>query len=106
MFGSLAIGGFFLSLYGYYTYSFYVGSYMVTEEIENTNKGKPYSSGDVLGCFLGLAYGIFSLGLATPNFKALSEGRIAGKMAYEIIERKPKINLDEPSSTKIDKLEG
>ncbi len=29
-FGSLAIGGFFLSLYGYYTYSFYVGSYMVT----------------------------------------------------------------------------
>ncbi len=59
-----------------------------------------------MACFLGLVYGIFSLGLATPNFKALSEGRIAGKMAYEVIDRKPKINLDDSNSTKIDKIEG
>ena len=87
LFGSLCIGGFFATLYGYYCYSFFVGSYMITAKRTNTNSGKDYSSGDIMACFLGLVYGIFSLGLATPNFKALSEGRIAGKMAYDIIDR-------------------
>ena len=59
-----------------------------------------------MACFLGLVYGIFSLGLATPNFKALSEGRIAGKMAYDVIDRKPEIDLDDPNSEKVDRLEG
>lgn len=89
--GALAIGGFFVTLYGYFSYSFYVGSYMVTGRVINDNSGELYSSGDVMACFLGLVYGVFSLGLATPNFKALTEGRVAGKMAYDIIERTPKI---------------
>lgn len=59
-----------------------------------------------MACFLGLVFGIFSLGLATPNFKALTEGRVAGKMAYDIIERVPKIKLDDPNSRKIDSLRG
>ena len=32
--------------------------------------------------------------MAAPNFKALTEGRVAGKMAYDIIERVPSISLD------------
>ncbi|CDW80084.1 abc transporter family protein [Stylonychia lemnae] len=104
--GALAIGGFFLSLYGYYSYSFYIGSFMVTESIENINSKKIYTSGDVMACFLGLVYGIFSLGLAAPNFKALTEGRVAGKMAYEIIERVPKINLDDPQAEQCENLTG
>ena len=31
---------------------------------------------------------------------------IAGKMAYDIILRKPKITLDEPKAIKLDKLRG
>lgn len=42
-----------------------------------------------MSCFLGIVYGMFALGLATPNFKAITEGKIAGKLAYEIIDRKP-----------------
>jgi hypothetical protein len=48
-----------------------------------------------LACFLGIVYGAFSLGLAAPNMKALTEGRVAGKMAYDIIERVPEINPDD-----------
>lgn len=40
-----------------------------------------------MACFLGVVYGIFSLGISTPNLKAIAEGKIAGKMAYDIIER-------------------
>ena len=59
--------------------------------MDNWNSGKPYSSGDILACFLGIVYGMYSIGLAAPNFKALSEGRVAGKMAYDIIDRKTEI---------------
>jgi hypothetical protein len=35
---------------------------------------------------------MFSVGMATPNLKAVAEGKVAGKMAFEIIDRIPKIN--------------
>lgn len=44
-----------------------------------------------MACFLGVVYGTFALGVTAPNFKAISEGKIAGKMAFDIIERKPRI---------------
>jgi hypothetical protein len=34
--------------------------------------------------------------MAAPNIKTVTEGRIAGKTAYEIIEREPKIKIDDP----------
>ena len=106
MIGAIAIGGFFSTIYGYYAYSFFVGSYMVTKEIKNTNSGNNYSSGDIISCFLGVVYGIFSIGFATPNLKALTEGRVAGKMAFDIIERKPAIPLDDPKAKMVKELKG
>jgi len=32
---------------------------------------------------------MFSIGMATPNLKAVAEGKVAGKMAFDIIDRKP-----------------
>jgi len=37
---------------------------------------------------------MFSLGMAAPNLKAVSEGRVAGKMVFDIIDRQPKIDQD------------
>lgn len=68
---------------------------MITGRTYNTMSGKNYSVGDVMSCFLGLVYGIFSFALVTPNIKAISEGRYAARMAFDIIERKAKINNDE-----------
>jgi ABC-type multidrug transport system fused ATPase/permease subunit len=79
---------------------------MVTEKVKNWNSGKLYTSGDVLSCFLGIVYGVFSLGLAAPNFKALTEGRVAGKMAYDIIERQPAIPLNDVNAQKVSDVKG
>ena len=49
-----------------------------------------------MACFLGIVYGVFSLGIAAPNFKAIAEGRVAGKLAFDVIERQPLIILDDP----------
>jgi len=37
---------------------------------------------------------MFSVGLATPNMKAVTEGKVAGKLAFDIIDRKPHIDQD------------
>lgn len=79
---------------------------MVTKEVTNTNSGKFYSSGDIISCFLGVVYGIFSIGFATPNLKALTEGRVAGKMAFDVIERRPAIPLDDTRAKKVTELKG
>ena len=86
---SLALAGFFFVMFAYYAYAFYTGSWLVYKQVNNSNSDKIYSAGDIMSCFFGVVFGVFSLGMATPNIKAVTEGRVAGKMAYEIIDRKP-----------------
>ena len=50
--------------------------------------------GDILACFFGIVFGVMSLGMASPNIKAVTEGRVAGKMAFDVIDRKPLIDMD------------
>lgn len=37
-------------------------------------------------------FGAFNLGGAVPHLKALTEGRIAGKFAYDVIDNVPKVD--------------
>jgi hypothetical protein len=74
-----AIAGFFVVIFGYYAYAFYVGSFLVTMEVENSNSGKYYTNGDITTCFFGIVFGVFLLGMATPNIKAITEGKSSGK---------------------------
>ena len=93
-----AMAFFFFNMFAYYAYAFYTGSWLITKEVNNTRTGEPYNSGDILSCFFGVIFGVFALGQAAPNIKAVTEGKVAGKMAYELIERVPKILLDDPTS--------
>jgi ATP-binding cassette subfamily B (MDR/TAP) protein 1 len=103
---ALAIAGFFFVMFAYYAYAFYTGSWLITKQVINTNNGEVYTSGDIMACFFGVVFGVFSLGMATPNIKAITEGRVAGKMAYDIIDRKPKILIDDPSAKPVGDLKG
>ena len=59
-----------------------------------------------MSCFFGVIFGVMSIGMATANIKAVAEGKVAGKMAYEIIERTPKILLDNPYAKPVGDLRG
>jgi len=83
---------FFASIFGTYSFAFYMGSVWIEKDIYNNTYQRPYKAGEILSCFFGVIFGMFSLGIATPNIKAVIEGRVAGKMAFDIIERKPKID--------------
>ena len=93
-------------LNGYYAYSFYIGSYFLSNQWTNVNSGELYTGGDIMACFLGIIYGVFSLGLAVPNFQSIAEGKLAGKMAFDIIDRVPKIKLDQEDGEEVGELKG
>ena len=105
---AFSIGSFMFCIYGYYAYAFYWGTYLITERKENTSysDNRIYSAGDVMSCFFGIIFGVFSLGAATPNIKAVVEGTIAGKLAYDIINRKPDILIDDPNAKRVENLKG
>jgi hypothetical protein len=90
--GAFAMALFFASIFGTYAYSFYLGSVWIYNDIWNNTYSRTYSAGDILSCFFGVIFGMFSVGLAAPNMKAVTEGKVAGKLAFEIIDRKPNID--------------
>ena len=86
---SLVMAFFFLAITWSYAYAFYMGSVFIYFRVNNDIYDRVYSAGDVLSCFFGVIFGMFSLGMASPNIKAVNEGKVAGKMAYDIIDREP-----------------
>ena len=104
LFRALVMGLLFTGIFLYFTYAFFSGSFLITDQIENDLYTRPYTSGDIFSCFLGLVYGMFAIGMATPNFKAITEGRVAGKLAHDIISRQPKILIDDPMAKPVENL--
>lgn len=84
----------------------YFGGLFVTEGVHNDIKDRTYTAGDVIAAFFGVIFGAMSLGIAGPNFKALTKGRQAGYVALETIHRKPQILIDDPSASKLENFKG
>ena len=80
---------FMFVIFGVDSYDFYMGSIWIKKGFHNPINDGPYTAGDVLSCFFGVIFGMFSLGMAHPNIKAVAEGRVAGKMTFDIIDRVP-----------------
>ena len=98
---SLGLGTFIMTLFCFYSYGFYIGSWLITKQVQNDNVKAIYTTGDILACLMGIVLGISSLGQISPQMKSIVEGKIAGKNAYDIIDRVPKILQDDPSAIKI-----
>lgn len=78
-----------------------MGYVWIYNDIYNQVMDRPYTAGDVMSCFFGVIFGMFSLGMAGPNFKALAEGQAAGKMAFDVIDRVPSILTNDENAKKV-----
>jgi len=56
-----------LSVFLYYTYSFFIGSLFVESKKYNSRSGKPYNSEDVLAVLVAFITGFITLIAALPN---------------------------------------
>ena len=48
-----------------------------------------------MATFIGVIFGMFGLGLFAPSLNAIGEGKAAAKMAFQTIDRKPEILIDD-----------
>ena len=83
-----------------------IGSVVMLKPDIKNNKGDPYSGGDVFACMFGVVFGVFSMGPVAPNIKCVVEGRIAGKLAYQVIDRVPQIPVNDKSKKQVKDLHG
>jgi hypothetical protein len=67
----MALGGFFFVMYLFHAYANYIGNLFIASGRINPRTGDVYNPGEILSCFLGTMFGIFALGMASPNMKAL-----------------------------------
>ena len=105
IFTGCSLGFFLFAIYAAYSYAFLMGGIWVNEGIWNHANDRPYQAGDSIAVFFGVLFGLFALSSAGPSFNAVAEGKAAGKLAFEVIDRIPAINQD--SKTGIEhKLEG
>ena len=88
----MSLGFFMMCIYLSYAYAFTIGSVWVDKEIYNHASGRTYSPGDSISVFFTVLFGLFALANTTPNINAITEGKAAGKFAFDIIDRKPVIH--------------
>ena len=67
---ALSLGFFLCTVYISYSYSFAMGAIWVDEGIWNHFYDRPYTSGDIMGCFFGVLLGLMALGGVGPGFTA------------------------------------
>lgn len=86
-----------------YSYSFYFGGFLIWNDIE-VSEGKPYTGGVILAVIFCVVFGSLGLTGAGPAIVSISEGRVAGRLAFDIIDQKPSIVInDTENKTMFDK---
>ena len=56
-----------MGIFGFYAYSFYIGSVLVENGTINSKTGEPYNQSDVLKVLIALITGFVGLIAALPN---------------------------------------
>ena len=79
-------------IYGFYGYSLYFGGVLRWNEIKENDK--IYSGGQVLGIMFCIMFGAMQMGGLGPAMTAVQQGRVAAKLAIDVIDKPPIVNPD------------
>jgi len=75
----------------FYAYAFFFGGYLRYTSMEENNTDQEYSGGRIITIMFCIIIGCFTLAGIGENLKAVFEGKVAGKMAFDVIDHVPKI---------------
>ena len=87
-----------------YAYTMWLGSIWVARGYTNYAQSRfypqpvSYTAADSLACFFGVIYGLMYLGNIPENLGVVFKGKASGKMAFNTIDRTPKILTDDPQA--------
>ena len=87
---------FMFAIFVLYAFAFYIGGVFVSKEFDTGGIFSGiYNGASVLTCFFGVIFGLFSLGMAMPNFALIMQAKAAGSLLFDVIEREPSLNYDD-----------
>ena len=79
------------AIFGFYAYSFFIGSVLVENQTINSKTGEAYNQKDVLSVLIALITGFVGVIAALPNIQSLLQAKTFGKLVFDVIERTPEI---------------
>jgi ATP-binding cassette subfamily B (MDR/TAP) protein 1 len=94
------------SFIGTYALGLWFGSWLIINNKYNTSTGKSFSGGDVIMCFFAVVMGSFSVGQVMPAFQAFTKGRASAGRIWDVIERKPPIDVRDKGGEKPAEVKG
>ncbi|EKX53578.1 hypothetical protein GUITHDRAFT_100562 [Guillardia theta CCMP2712] len=103
---ALGMGSVMGSFMGTYALGLWFGSWLIVHGVTNSRTGVLYSAGDVILVFFSVVMGGFSLGQVGPCVQAFMKGQASAKRIFDIIDRKPPIDIEDPSGEKPASVKG
>jgi len=100
------LGFMFFSMNATYSLGFWYGSKLIEDQTINDVSGKPYNTGDVLSTFFSVVMGAMSLSQLTPCLKAFAMAKSAGAKAFQVIDKKSAIDVNDERGLKPASVEG
>ncbi|XP_047055174.1 ABC transporter B family member 9-like [Lolium rigidum] len=94
----LGIGCIFCVVFCSYSLAFWYGAKLI---ISNG-----YTGGQVINVVFAILTGSMAIGNASPSISAIAEGQSAAHRLFEIINRKPKIDITDTSGIVLDDIKG
>ena len=84
-------GVFYSQIFFFYAYAYYWAGYLRWNEVEDIN-GVVFTGGRCVTVIFCMLFGTMGLTGSLPHYSALAEAKVAGTMAYSVIDSKPKID--------------
>ncbi|EES01319.2 hypothetical protein BDA96_03G288600 [Sorghum bicolor] len=94
----LGVGCIFFVVFCNYSLAFWYGAKLII--------GKGYTGGQVLNIVFAILTGSVAIGNASPSISAIAEGQSAAQRLFEIINRKPDIDITDTSGIVLEDIEG
>ena len=88
---SLSLALLLCLIFLFYGYALGLGSWLRVSE-KKAYDGKLYSGGAIVGIMSAVITASFALAGSAQNMKVITEAKIAGKMAYDVIDAKPDVD--------------
>ena len=84
----------YLIMFGFYGYAFFFGGMLRWGNepwMINDFTGEKYTGGEIMGILFSVMFGIFQITAIGPMVKAVTEGKIGGKLAYDVMDYVPSV---------------
>ena len=96
-FKSISYAFFYACTMFFYGWAFYWAGYLRWNEVKDIN-GNEFNGGTCITIIFCMLFGTMGFTTAGPNIGALAEGRVAGTLAFGVIDHEPEIKANDPNA--------